>query len=125
VAVGFPLADPIVGLLITVAVLAVLRTAVRDIYRRIMDAVDPELVDQAERTLMATPGVLEVRSIRMRWIGHRLHAEADLDIDGRVSVSDAHRLAHDAEHRLTHELPKLRTAAIHAYPAHREHAGAH
>jgi divalent metal cation (Fe/Co/Zn/Cd) transporter len=125
VAVGFPLADPIVGLLITVAVLAVLRTAVRDIYRRIMDAVDPELVDQAERTLMATPGVLEVRSIRMRWIGHRLHAEADLDIDGRVSVSDAHRLAHDAEHRLTHELPKLRTAAIHAYPAHREHARAH
>jgi cation diffusion facilitator family transporter len=124
VALGFPLADPIVGLLITVAILAVLRTAVRDIYRRIMDAVDPELVDQAERTLLATPGVLEVRSIRMRWIGHRLHAEADLDIDGHVTVTDAHRLAHDAEHRLTHELPKLRTAAIHAYPAPREHVGA-
>jgi cation diffusion facilitator family transporter len=125
VAAGFPLADPIVGLLITVAILAVLRTAVRDVYRRVMDAVDPELVDQAESALLATPGVLEVRAIRMRWIGHRLHAEADLDIDGRISVTDAHRLAHDAEHRLTRDLPKLRAAAIHAYPADREHQGAH
>jgi cation diffusion facilitator family transporter len=125
VAAGFPLADPIVGLLITVAILAVLRTAVRDIYRRIMDAVDPELVDQAESSLLATPGVLNVRAIRMRWIGHRLHAEADLDIDGRVTVTEAHQLAHDAEHQLTHDLPKLRTAAIHAYPAHRGPHGAH
>ena len=124
VAAGLPLADPIVGLLITVAILAVLRTAVRDVYRRVMDAVDPELVDQAESALLATPGVLEVRAIRMRWIGHHLHAEADLDIDGRISVTDAHRLAHDAEHRLIHDLPKLRTAAIHAYPADREHQGA-
>jgi len=125
VAAGFPLADPIVGLLITVAILAVLRTAVRDIYRRIMDAVDPELVEQAESSLLATPGVLNVRAIRMRWIGHRLHAEADLDIDGRVTVTEAHQLAHDAEHQLTHDLPKLRTAAIHAYPAHRDPHGAH
>jgi cation diffusion facilitator family transporter len=125
VAAGFPLADPIVGLLITVAILAVLRTAVRDVYRRVMDAVDPELVDQAASALLATPGVLEVHAIRMRWIGHRLHAEADLDIDGRVSITEAHRLAHEAEHRLTHDLPKLRTAAIHAYPAGREHLGAH
>jgi cation diffusion facilitator family transporter len=121
VAAGFPLADPIVGLVITVAILAVLRTAVRDVYRRVMDAVDPELVDRAESTLLTTPGVLEVRAIRMRWIGHRLHAEADLDIDGRISIAEAHRLAHDAEHRLTHALPKLTTAAIHAYPAGREH----
>jgi divalent metal cation (Fe/Co/Zn/Cd) transporter len=41
VAVGFPLANPIVGLLITIAILAVLRTAVRDVFRRLMDAVDP------------------------------------------------------------------------------------
>jgi divalent metal cation (Fe/Co/Zn/Cd) transporter len=53
----------------------------------------------------------------MRWIGHALHAEADLDIDGGVSVTDAHALAHDAEHRLTHDVPRLRSAVIHAYPA--------
>jgi cation diffusion facilitator family transporter len=125
VALGFPLADPIVGLLITVAILAVLRTAVRDIYRRLMDAVDPDLVDQAEAALRATPGVTAVRSLRMRWIGHQIHAEADLDIDGRASLVDAHRLAHDAEHRLTHDVPRLRSAAIHAYPAARHDPAAH
>jgi cation diffusion facilitator family transporter len=117
VAAGFPLADPIVGLVITVAILAVLRTAVRDVYRRLMDAVDPALVDLAEQSLSATPGVTAVRAVRMRWIGHALHAEAELDIDGGVSVTDAHALAHDAEHRLTHDVPKLRSAVIHAYPA--------
>src|SRR4051794_10549027 len=124
VAAGFPLADPIVGLVITVAILAVLGTAVRDIYRRLMDAVDPQLVDQAETALLATPGVTGVRAVRMRWIGHYLHAEADLDLDGGVSVTEAHRLAHDAEHRLTHEVPKLRSAAIHAYPAGRQDVAA-
>ena len=124
VAAGFPLADPIVGLLITVAILAVLRTAVRDVYRRLMDAVDPDLVDQAERSLLRTPGVLGVRALRMRWIGHRIHAEADLDIDGRLTITDAHALAHDAEHRLTNDVPKLHTAAIHAYPAQRQDVAA-
>ena len=125
VAAGFPLADPIVGLLITVAILAVLRTAVRDVYRRIMDAVDPALIDQAEVALLATPGVTGVRGVRMRWIGHALHAEADLDIDGSVSITDAHELAHDAEHRLIHKVPKLRSATIHAYPATRNEAAPH
>jgi cation diffusion facilitator family transporter len=117
VAAGFPLADPIVGLVITVAILAVLRTAVRDVYRRLMDAVDPALVDLAEQSLSGTPGVTAVRAVRMRWIGHALHAEAELDIDGGVSVTDAHALAHEAEHRLTHDVPRLRSAVIHAYPA--------
>lgn len=117
VALGFPLADPIIGLVITVAILAVLRTAVRDVFRRLLDGVDPVLVDTAEQTLAAQPGVRSVRSVRMRWMGHRLHADAELDIDPDVSLSQAHRIAHDAEHELIHAVPKLTTALIHAYPA--------
>ena len=117
VALGFPLADPIVGLLITVAILAVLRTAARDVFRRLMDGVDPALLDAAEAALAAEPGVTGVRSVRMRWIGHRLHAEAELDIDPSTSIAEAHRIAHDAEHTLTHAVPKLSSALVHAYPA--------
>ena len=119
VALGFPLADPIVGVLITVAILAVLRTAARDVFRRLMDGVDPELVDTAEAALAARPGVKAVRSVRMRWIGHRLHADAELDIAPGISLDEAHRIAHDAEHELIHEIPKLGSAMIHAYPSHR------
>ncbi len=118
VALGYPLADPVIGLVITVAILAVLRTAVRDVFRRLMDGVDPSLVDAAETALAAQPGVRAVRSVRLRWIGHRLHADAELDIDPDISLSEAHRIAHVAEHELTHAVPKLDTALIHAYPGH-------
>jgi cation diffusion facilitator family transporter len=117
VALGFPLADPIVGLVITAAILAVLRTAVRDVFRRLLDGVDPALVDTAEAALAVRSGVRSVRSVRMRWIGHRLHADAELDIDPALGLGDAHRIAHDAEHDLIHAVPKLTTALIHAYPA--------
>lgn len=123
VALGFPLADPIVGLLITVAIVAVLRTAARDVFRRLMDGVDPQLVDAAETALASEPGVREVRSVKMRWIGHQLHADAELDIDPATSLTDAHRIAHDAEHTLTHAVPKLSTALVHAYPAHSADTG--
>jgi cation diffusion facilitator family transporter len=117
VALGYPLADPIVGLVITVAILAVLRTAVRDVFRRLLDGVDPAMVDTAEQTLAAQPGVQAVRSVRMRWIGHRLHADAELDVDPTLNLAQAHRIAHEAEHELSHAVPKLTTALIHAYPA--------
>jgi cation diffusion facilitator family transporter len=117
VALGFPLADPIIGLAIAVAILAVLRTAVRDVFHRLIDGVDPRFVDTAETVLAARPGVRSVHSVRMRWIGHRLHADAELDVDPSLSLADAHRIAHDSEHDLIHAVPKLTTAIIHAYPA--------
>lgn len=114
---GFPLADPVVGLVITIAIVAVLRTAVRDVFRRLLDGVDPALVEGAERALADRPGVIGVRSVRMRWIGHRLHADAELDIAPETSLAEAHRVAH----RRAHADPccaKLSTALIHAYPVH-------
>ncbi|WP_186628215.1 cation diffusion facilitator family transporter [Rhodococcus sp. BP22] len=117
VALGFPLADPIVGLIITAAILVVLRSAARDVFRRLMDGVEPDFVVAAERALAQESGVVAVRSVKMRWIGHRLHADAELDIDPSTSLVDAHLLAHRAEHTLTHTVPKLSTALIHAYPA--------
>ncbi|GAA2775615.1 hypothetical protein GCM10020219_052780 [Nonomuraea dietziae] len=77
-ALGLPLADPVVGLLITVAILFVLRDATREIYHRLMDAVDPALVERAEAVLASVPGVRRAGSVRLRWIGHALRAEVDI-----------------------------------------------
>ncbi len=118
VAVGFPLADPLVGLVITVAILAVLRTAARDVFARLMDGVDPELVHTAEVTLAAQPGVLAVRTVRLRWTGHRLLADAELDVDPTSTLGEAHDLAHRAETALAQAVPKLDRAVVHAYPGH-------
>jgi cation diffusion facilitator family transporter len=116
VAVGWDWADPVVGLAITVAILAVLWQAAREIWRRLMDAVDPALVDQVEQTLAATPGVLGVGQVRLRWIGHNLRAECEVIVDGGASAVEAHRVAVDAEHGLLHALPRLAAALVHADP---------
>jgi cation diffusion facilitator family transporter len=113
---GFPLADPIIGLLITVAILFVLKGAARDIYRRLMDAVDPDLVARAEQTLAGTSGVAKVESVRLRWIGHRVHAEAAIAVDPSLSVVEGHGIATEAQHRLLHHVPKLARVTVHVSP---------
>ena len=115
-AAGWDRADPVVGLVITVAILAVLRQAAREICRRLMDAVDPALVDRAEHTLLATPGVLGVGQVRLRWIGHRLRAECEVTVDAGASAVQAHQVAVSAEHNLLHALPRLAAALVHADP---------
>ena len=116
VAIGWNWADPVVGLVITVAILAVLRGAAREIYRRLMDAVDPALVNQAEQSLRSTPGVLDAGQVRLRWIGHQLRAECEVTVNARASAVEAHQVAVGAEHNLLHALPRLTAALVHADP---------
>lgn len=116
-AIGWRLADPIVGLLITAAIVLVLRDAAREVFRRVMDAVDPALVDAAELALLAVPGVRAVGELRLRWIGHRLRAEVAVVVDGELTVRQAHHVAVEAEHALLHAVPKLTAALVHADPA--------
>nr|WP_107912137.1 cation diffusion facilitator family transporter [Streptomyces chartreusis] len=116
-ALGWQLADPIVGLAITAAIVLVLRDAAREVFRRVMDAVDPELVDTAERALREVAGVREVGELRLRWIGHRLRAEVAVVVDGEATVREAHGIAVEAEHALLHAVPRLTAALVHADPA--------
>src|SRR5262245_3431732 len=116
VAIGMPLADPLVGLGITVAIVVVGWDAARQVYRRLMDAVDPSLVERVEQVLRATPGVLDVGELRLRWIGHQLRAECAVMVDHHLTVVEGHQIAEEAEHRLLHEVPRLTAALVHADP---------
>ncbi|WP_293994786.1 cation diffusion facilitator family transporter [Streptomyces sp.] len=116
-ALGWQLADPLVGLAITAAIALVLRDAAREVFRRVMDAVDPELTDRAERALREVPGVRAVGELRLRWIGHRLRAEVAVVVDGESTVRQAHAIAVGAEHALLHAVPRLTAALVHADPA--------
>ena len=115
-ALGWRLADPVVGLLITVAILLVLKDAATEVFRRLMDAVDPELIETAAATLGSVPGVVAAGEPRMRWIGHQLRAEATVVVDGSLSLRAAHEVAVEAEHALLHAIPRLTAAVIHADP---------
>ncbi|MEU2119832.1 cation diffusion facilitator family transporter [Streptomyces sp. NPDC016459] len=115
-ALGWQAADPVVGLLITAAILLVLGDAAREVYRRLMDSVDPALVTTAEQTLRGVEGVRGIGPVRMRWIGHALRAEADIVVDSHLTVVEAHEVAVAAEHALIHAVPRLTAATVHTDP---------
>lgn len=117
VALGWDAADPIVGLAITVAILGVLRSAVRQVGARLMDAVDPDLVERAGRAVASVQGIEDVRELRVRWIGHTLRAEVDVTVAADLTVVQAHDLAHHAEGHLLAQVPRLTAATVHASPA--------
>ena len=125
VALGWKWADPVVGLAITAAILTVLCQAAREIGRRLMDAVDPAVTDQAERTLRATPGVLGIGLVKLRWVGHQLWAECEIEVSGDATAIEAHQVTVEAEHQLRHALPRLTAALVHADPRPRQGAGPH
>lgn len=110
---GWERADPIVGLVVSVAIFMILRTAARDIYRRIMDAVDPELVQRVEDLASSVPGVERVTACQVRWMGHRLRADIAIAVDGQLTVSEGHAIGHEVAHALRHQVRHLDTVFVH------------
>jgi cation diffusion facilitator family transporter len=113
---GWKSADAVVGLLISLAILRVLMVAARDIYRRLMDSVDPELVQRVEMVARGVHGVERVTSVRIRWVGHDMHAAIRVTVDPHLSVEAAHDISETVHHKLLHEIPRLREAIIHYDP---------
>ena len=117
VELGARWADPVVGLLITVAILVVGYQAARSVGQRLLDAIDPTIVARIAETVAATDGVLAVTEVRARWMGHRLLAQVRLSVDGSLPVTRAHEIAEQAHHELLHHISNLSDAIIHVDPA--------
>lgn len=115
-ALGWRWVDPVVGLAIAAAIAVVVWGAAREVFARLLDAVDPALVDRAEEALRGTAGVRGVGWVRLRWVGHDLTAEAGVEVSPDLTVSDAHTITHDAQHRLTDALPRLTRATVQPTP---------
>jgi cation diffusion facilitator family transporter len=113
---GFPIADPIVGLLITVAILFIVKDTIVAMYHRMMDAVEPEIVDELEKTAAAVPGAVGVNNTRARWIGHSLQADLHIQVDEDLPTRESHRIAEEVRHALFHAQPRLVDVNIHIDP---------
>ncbi len=115
-ALGWTRADPAVGLAITVMIMAVTWRAGREIWRRLVDAVDPALVDQAEQALRGVPGVADTGQVLLRWTGHQVRAECEIVVAPDITAARAHEITVEAEHALRHAIPRLSAALVHADP---------
>lgn len=114
---GFPRADAIIGLLIAVAILWILVESCRSVIRRLMDGVEPGLVDDIHRVATRVAGVQYAENVRARWSGHRLEAQVTLGVDATLTVAAGHQLAEQAHHELLHTIAHLNDVSVHVHPA--------
>lgn len=114
---GYPKADPIVGVAITVAILGIVWQSVKTVFSRMLDGVEPEVLDEVRHAAAHVPGVHGLTDVRARWIGHRLNAELSISVAPGMTVEQGHDLAKEVEHQLRHHLKFLSGATVHVDPA--------
>ena len=110
---GYPLADPLVGLLIAAAILVIVWQSGKAVFTRLLDGVEPEAIEEIRNAACEVDGVEEVSEVRARWLGHRLQAEVNVAVDPGLSVAEGHAIAREVNHRLMHQLSYLSGAVIH------------
>ena len=122
---GYPLADPIVGLLIAAAILVIVWQSGKMVFTRLLDGVDPRVVDEIRHASGQVEGVDDVSEVRARWLGHRLRAEVNVAVNPELSVAEGHAIAREVNHRLMHELRYLDMAVVHVDPLQETGEGHH
>jgi cation diffusion facilitator family transporter len=113
---GYPLADPIVGAGITVTILIIVWESSKAVFIRMLDGVEPEVLEEIIHTAHHIEGVTNVGEIRARWIGHRLHAELNVAVHSHLSLAEGHEVAKEVRHQLLHHLRHLGDVIVHIDP---------
>src|SRR5262249_33929017 len=114
---GYPLADPVVGLLITAAILVLVWQAARAVLTRMLDGVDPDVLDEVAHAARYVAGVNEVAEVRGRWPGHRLAFEVNVVVAAELTVAEGHTIAKEVRHQILHHVPHAAGVTVHVDPA--------
>src|SRR5262249_50258137 len=110
---GYPLADPVVGLIITGSIFGIVIQSGKEIFSRMLDGVDPDVIDEIRHAASHVRQVKDVTDVRARWLGHRLHAEVNVTLPSQITLSAAHSVAEEVRHQLLHHLKYLSLVVIH------------
>ena len=122
---GFPLADPLVGLLISVTILKIVWESGKEVFTRLLDGADPKLTEEILHEIHHVKGVTGVHETRVRWLGHRIHLETNISVDPKMTVEEGHHIAVLVQEELKEHFPYLSNAVVHVDPSHSEGEGYH
>ena len=105
--IGVPILDPIVGIVIAFAIVGITWNAVKAVWYRLMDAVDPHLVEHVEAHVREIDGVADIKTLRLRWVGHRMYGVMTVLVNPETSLADSQQLTHDIQHEVGHVIPQM------------------
>ncbi|RVD62946.1 cation transporter [Mesorhizobium sp. M7A.F.Ca.ET.027.03.2.1] len=121
---GFPLADPIIGLLITAAIFGIVWQSARSVLTRMLDGVEPGVMGEIRHAAEHVPGA-QIVEAKARWIGHKLHADIAISVDEALPVSEARKITAALEDELFEHMPALAAANIRLATANEQHDDPH
>jgi cation diffusion facilitator family transporter len=113
---GYPIVDAIIGILMGIVILFITKDAAKSMWYRLMDAVDPLIVERAEGVIKEHPDVKGIQRLQMRWIGHRLQAEAVIAIDADLKTTQCNTISEHISHHLYHDIPNLAETTVAIVP---------
>jgi divalent metal cation (Fe/Co/Zn/Cd) transporter len=99
-----------------VAILRIVWGSGKEVFTRAIDGIDPAISDEIRDAAVHTKGVKDVTEVRVRWSGHRLHAEVNIAADPESSVEAGRVIAKEVRQQLLHNLTYLSNAVIHVDP---------
>lgn len=109
---GFPLADPIIGLLITVAIFGIVWQSAKAVLTRMLDGVDPAMVSEIRHTAEHVSGIKKVLDVKALWLGHKLHSDVAILVEGKISVAEADKIGVSLKSEMLAHIPTLSVVNI-------------
>lgn len=109
---GFPLADPTIGLIITVAIFGIVWQSTRAVVTRMLDGVEPGVVEEIRHAAEHVPGINKVVDAKARWLGHELHADVTIAVNKNLLITAANAIAATLQNELRAHMPALAVANI-------------
>ncbi len=105
--IGFPLADPIVGIVITVTIFGIVWQSSKAVVTRMLDGIEPGIVRDLKHAVGHAPEVKDVPNVRARYVGHRLQGEVTVAIDPSLTVAETDSLVSEIKAHARDHLPAL------------------
>ena len=109
---GYPIADSIIGLLITIAILGIVWQSSRAVLTRALDGVDPQITTEIRHAAEHVKGVTGITEVQARWLGHELHADVAIAVDPAISLVEANEIVGAVRSELVSHLAALRSVNV-------------
>ena len=113
--------DSFAALLVSFFIVKVGFDIIKDTLKEFIDtAPPPEILDRIRGCALSVEGVLDIHDLRVRTSGGLYQMETHIVVDGRLSITEAHKIAKEVENCLHEELDDLDRVIVHMDPTDRE-----
>lgn len=115
--IGYPILDPIIGLIIGVLILKTAYEVGKENIDNIMGKVpSQEFINKIKRVANKTPKAQDAHNIKVDYLGSYAVVSLHVKVDGNMTVDESHKIAHIVETNLINKIPEVKYAVVHVCP---------